>query len=467
MSLSQQEDRLSLVDFLPAPSRPTNPWAQILRDLHAPAPMSHWSTRVTAARIHRHDRLRPFATRGFLLVVLAVLFVLADGVRPAAWALLSVGVTQTLLEIHLDGQAHGGKRARFALTRLLLAWQDNWQWERTLLNATGLLGGIAVPANVVAVLFFTGPGHPGWVKVAALGVALAYANSGIYQVLTDGTYYSANQSLPRILVTLRAYGWLLVTGVLALVVGLSVHLGRWHPEMVPLAWAVCALPYAVGLKMRDYDRCLRASGEEAAVAMTEARSRLAQDFHDTLNAVRSLSRALARDDSVSPEYKIDAADLAPKLTLVKEMVDEYAWEAQGREITLEGVVEQLGRDHSLRVTAEFGLGELRPENRELVRQLITTVVANAAQAMARLEIHDRPVSVSGQVSDGMIHLSIRDPLPLIPAAAWCPDGSTLAVMRGRLRRLGGDMTQTAVAGGKEIRGVWSVRPPRLKRGSTR
>ncbi|MEH0424378.1 sensor histidine kinase [Streptomyces sp. B21-083] len=467
MSLSQQEDRLSLVDFLPAPNRPANPWAQIVRDLRAPAPMSHWSTRVTAARIHRYDRLRPFATRGFLLVVLAVLLVLADDVRPAAWVLLSVGVTQTLLEIHLDGQAHGGKRARFALTRQLLAWQDNWQWERTLLNATGLLGGIAVPANVVAVLFLTGPGDPGWVKVAALTVALAYANSGIYHVLTDGTYYSANQSLPRILVTLRAYGWLLVTGVLALVVGLSVHLGRWHPDMVPLAWVACALPYAVGLKMRDYDRCLRASGEEAAVAMTEARSRLAQDFHDTLNAVRSLSRALARDDSVRPEHKIDAADLAPKLTLVKEMVDEYAWEAQGREITLEGIVEQLGRDHSLRVTAEFRLGELRPENRELVRQLITTVVANAAQAMTRLEIHDRPVSVSGQVSDGMIHLSIRDPLPLIPAAAWCPDGSTLAVMRDRLRRLGGDMTQAEVVGGKEIRGVWGVRPPRLKRGSTR
>ncbi|EKX62162.1 HAMP domain-containing histidine kinase [Streptomyces ipomoeae] len=464
MSLSQQ-DRLSLVDFLPAQDRPAHPWGQLLWDMRAQAPMSLWSTRVTAARIHRYDRLRPYVTRGSLLAVLSVLFWLADGTRPLGWALLSVGVVQTLLEIHLEGQTHSGTRSRFAVIRLLLAWQDNWQWERTLLNATGLLGGIAVPANVLAVLFCTGPGDPGWVKVVALAVALAYGNSGIIQVLTDGTYYSANQSLPRFLVTLRAYGWLLVTGVLVSVVGLSVHLGRWHPDMVPLAWAACALPYLVGMKMREYDRLLRVGGEEVAVAMNEARSRLAQDFHDTLNEVRTLSRALAEDDSVKAEYKIDAADLEPKLTMVKEAIDEAAWDAQHRKITLQGIIEQLGRDHSLALTTELRLGELRPANRDLIRQLITTIVTNAAQAMARREIHVRPVSVSAHIADGMIHLSIRDPLPLVPVARWCLDGSTLAVMRERVREFGGDMTQHAVDGGKEIRCVWSVRPPRLKRES--
>ncbi|CAM5562624.1 sensor histidine kinase [Streptomyces avidinii] len=466
MSLSRP-DRLSLVDFLPAQNRPTGPWRQIPWDLRAPAPMSVWSTRVTAARIHRYDRVRPFATRGFLLALLAALLVLADATHPLVWALLSVGVLQTLLEIHLDGQAHGGTRARSAPIRMLLTWQDNWQWERTLLNGTGLLGGIAVPANVIAVLFCTGPGDPGWIKVVALVVALAYANSGIYHVLTDGTYYSANQSLPRILVTLRPYGWLLVTCALVAVVGLSVRLGRWSPDMVPLAWAACTLPYLVGMKARDCDRWLRAGAEEAAVAMNEARSRLAQDFHDTLNEVRSLSRALAGDDSVKAEYKIDAADLAPKLTLVKEAIDESAWDAQHREITMEGIVEQLGRDHSLDITAELSLGELRPGNRDLVRQLITTIVTNAAQAMALRGHHDRPVAVYAHLADGMIHLGVRDPLPLIPDGAWCPDGSTLAAMRDRLRRQGGDLTQTAVAGGKEIRSVWRVRPPRLTRESAR
>ncbi|CBG67715.1 MULTISPECIES: ATP-binding protein [Streptomyces] len=466
MSLSRQ-DRLSLVDFLPAQDRPTGPWAQILWDLRAPAPMSVWSTRVTAARIHRYDRVRPFVTRGFLLVVLAVLFAYADDARPLAWALLSVGVLQTTLEIYLDGQAHGGARSRFTVVRMLLSWQDDWQWERTLLNATGLLGGLAVPANVLAVLFLTGPGDPGWVKPAALAVALAYANSGIFHVLTDGTYYSANQSLPRFLVTLRAYGWLLVTGVLVAFVALSVHLGKWSPEMVPLAWAACVLPYFVGLKARDCDRSLRAGGEEVALAMNEARDRLAQDFHDMHTGARSLFRALADDEAVSAQVRIDAADFAPMITLVKEMADERAWDAGDKEIALDAVLAQLARDHSLRLTTRLRLGELRPANRELVRQLITTVVSNAAQAMARRAIHDRPVSVSGEVSEGMIHLRISDPLPLIPDGAWCVDGSTLAFMRDRLRRLGGDMTQSEVAGGKEIRGVWSVRPPRLKRESTR
>lgn len=466
MSLSP-EDRLSLVDFLPDPERAPNRWAQLVRDLRAPAPMSHWATRVTAVRIHKYDRIRTFLTRGVLLCALAVLLGFAPGTRPLTWALLSVGVVQTLLELHLDGRVNDQTGRRLSPTRLLLTWQDNWQWERTLFNATGLLGGIAVPANIIAVLFLTGPGDPAWVKVAALGVAVAYGNSGIICVLTDGTYYSANQSLPRFLVVLRPYLWLLFAAALATAVGLSVLLDRWHPTMVPLAWAACALTYPLGMKMRDYDRFLRAGGEEAAVAMTEARRRLAQDFHDTLNDIRTLSRALARDDTVSAEHKIDAADLAPKLTLVKEMVDESAWDAQDREITMKGIVEQLGRDHSLRTTAVLELGQLRPENRVLVRQLITTIVTNAGQAMAGRQIHDRPVSVAGHVADGMIHIRIRDPLPLVPPTAWCPDGSTLAVMRERLRRLGGDITQTAVADGKEIHSVWKVRPPRLKRESAR
>jgi hypothetical protein len=127
---------------------------------------------------------------------------------PLGWAALSAGVLQTVLEVRLDAQAREGTGSCLGVGRRLLRMQDDWQWERTLLNATGVLGGIAVPANVLAVLFLTGPGDPGWVKTAALVTALAYGNSGIIQVLTDGTYYSANQSLPRLLVVLRAYGWL-------------------------------------------------------------------------------------------------------------------------------------------------------------------------------------------------------------------------------------------------------------------
>jgi hypothetical protein len=121
---------------------------------------------------------------------------------PLGWAALSVGVLQTVLEVRLDEQAREGTRSRLGVGRRLLRMQDDWQWERTLLKATGVLGGIAVPANVLAVLFLTGPGDPGRVKTAALVAALTY-----------GTYYSANQSLPRLLVVPRAYGWLLVTAV--------------------------------------------------------------------------------------------------------------------------------------------------------------------------------------------------------------------------------------------------------------
>lgn len=464
---SSQQDRLSLVDFLPVRDRPTHRWGQLLWDMRAPAPMSLWSTRVTATRIHDYDRLRPSTTRGFLLAVLAALFALADGTRPLVWAALSVGVLQTVLEVRLDAQAREGTRSRLGVGRRLLRMQDDWQWERTLLNATGVLGGIAVPANVLAVLFLTGPGDPGWAKTAALVTALAYGNSGIIQVLTDGTYYSANQSLPRLLVALRAHGWLLVTAVLVAVVGLSVHLGRWHPDMVPLAWAACAMPYLVGMRMRDYDRFLRAGGVQVERAMNESRARLAQDIHDMFNQVRSLSRSLARDDSVRAAHKVAAADLEPQITMIKEAIDEASWDARHRAITLRGIAGQLARDHSLDMTVDLRLGELSKHNRELTRQLVTTLVANAGQAMALGQVDPRPVSVSARVEEDWIHLVVLDPLPPIAPAKWCAEGSTMAFMRGRLHERDGDMTQHAVPGGKEIRCVWRVRPPRIKRQSER
>lgn len=463
-----EDERYALGDLLPDFDRTPGRWAQLAHDLHAPAPASLWASRVTEKRINRYDGIRAYMTRGSLLVVLAVLLVFADGTRPLAWALLSLGAVQVVLELHLQGKTTVTPRSRYSPTHHMLAVMDDWQFGKTLLNVTGALGGLAVPANLVAVLFLTGPGDPGWVKVAALAVAICYGNSGIIAVLTDLTYYSAHQSLPRILIVGRAYLWLIATAALAGLVGASVLLDRWHPDMVPLAWAACALASVIGMRTREYDRFMRMSGEELLWVMTDARRRLAADFHDALTGARALSRNLSRDDQVPAEYKIDAADLAPRITLVQtEMVDEHSWDAQDRKFTLKGIVAQLGNEHDLQITDDLRIEPLGERNGELARQLITTIVTNAGQALALREVYERPVSVTGYTTHGKIHIVIRDPLPLIPPASWCPDGGTMSTMRNRLRERGGDLTQAAVEGGKEIHGVWNVRPPTPRRDTTR
>jgi hypothetical protein len=462
-----QLDQLVLTEFLPDTQRVSNPWVQVWRDMVAPPPISHWATLTTAARIHRYDQIRTFLSRGFLLAVLAGLLAFADVTSSLAWLLLLPGALQTSLEIYLDFRLNDAVDSKFVITRKLVDWVTDKQWERTLVNATGLLGAVAVLTNLLSVLFFIGSGKPGWVKLAALVLAILYGNSGILAVLIDATNYSVNQHLPKFVPVLRAHAWLLAMAALAILVGSSLKLNRWDQAEVPLAWAACLLPAAIGMKMRDYDRFLRASSEQAVIAMTESRGRLVQDLHDTLNEIRSLSRALERDESVRPEYKIAAADLAPKLTLAKEMADEQAWINQGKLITMHGLVEQLGRDHSLRLSTDLQFGELSGGNRDLVRQLITTVVTNAAQALDAWQHRDRTVSVSGYIAAGMIHVSIGDPLPLIEDSMWCVGGSTIAVMRDNLRGLGGDLAQARINGGKEIRGVWQVKRPPIKRESSR
>lgn len=460
-------DSLFLVSFLPQPGTESNRWLQILDQMRMPAPVSHWATRVTAIRTFQYDRIRQFTSRGALLAGIATLLAFADRPTPVAWALLSLGAVQTVLEIHLEGKADDLAKRRFRITRLMLALQDKWQWERTLLNVTGALGALAVPANLVAVLFCTGAGEFAWVKVAALVLVIAYGNSGIMAVFTDATIYSAHQSLPRILTAIRPYVWLLCTGVLAVAVGFSVSAGLWARDMVPLAWATCALPYLLGMRMRDYDRFLRASAEAVATAMADTRGRLVQDFLDAHESSHRLSNGLAGLGTVPEEYKRIAVDLASRTDLVTQMIDEWEWITRGKETTLEGTVQQLKNDHSLKTTTDLRLGELSADNHDLARRLIVVIITASAQAMAARGLRDRPVKVSGHVANDRIHLSITDPLPPLSPVDWPREGSALASMRNRLRSNGGNMKQFPTMSGKEIRCDWNVLPPRTERRATR
>lgn len=332
---------------------------------------------------------------------------------------------------------------------------------QTLVNVTGVMGAVAVPLNLACVLYLTGPGEPAWVKLAALVAAILYGNSGILNVLLDCTVYSVRQRVPRFVTLLRPHAWLLAGAALAAMVGVSVALGRWSPQTEPAAWLACGLTYVIGMKMRDYDRFLRVSGERAGDAMTKARERLAHDVHDQFTGIRSFSKDLYFDDTANPDDKMLAVDLG---AFTKEIADEQKWIAQGGQISIPGIVGQLANDLG-NIRSDLRFGELSQANRDLARQVITTLVTNAAHALRGDP--DARISVTGLVADESVHVRVGDPLPVIPDDRWCPEGSTMAMVRGRLRDGGGDLTQTSTDAGKQICGVWPVKPPLIRRMSKR
>ncbi|WP_370500196.1 Pr6Pr family membrane protein [Mycolicibacterium sp. jd] len=462
------------VDLLPDLQRASSPWSQMLRDITAPAPISNWASDVTTTRIKRYDRIRPFVTRGVLLAALAILLSLAPGASWLTWVLLIPAAIQVVFEIILDFQLYAQQPARVrALERLTDIAES--AHSTTLVNFTGVVGAIAVPCNIVAVSYLSGPGSPSWVKVVALGVAAAYGVSAIMSFLTDATHYSAHQvrSKPYLVFqAVRPHVWLIILVLMTGIVAGSIALQRWAPAMVPLAWTLCVFPVVIGMKQRDYERFLRASSEQLSKVQREAKQELGKDYHNANTDIRTFNRQLAADKSVPAAIRVRAAALAPLISLMGEAIDHERWVEQQQRPSLEGFARKYGSDASLNLVVDLKLDDLQPRNYELARALISALLVNVGQAMNKYRsehgesLRDDRVWVTGQVSDGQVHLAVRDPLPLI--TDWCREGSTTLWLHEDLIAHGGKgLSQHQVDehdpdSGKEIRASWPVKKPPLK-----
>ncbi|WP_006246342.1 hypothetical protein [Mycolicibacterium tusciae] len=454
------DDPYAGVDLFPGLERATNPWRQIVRDMYAPAPMSHWACDVTTVRIRAYDQIRAFVTRGALLVLTALPLSLAPGTSWMTFLLLVPAGIQVVLEIVLNFQLATPETTRVRALKPLVDIAEKAH-SRTLVNVTGVIGVVAVPCNIVAVCYFAGPGEPSWVKVLALAAAAAYGTSAILSFLTDSTHYSAHMSpsLPyRIFHTVRPHAWLIIGVLMTAIVAGSIVGQRWAPEMVPLAWATCLFPTVIGMKLRDYERMLRASSELLPDIQRSAKELLAKDFHNTYTDIRVFNRALARNAEVPAELQVKAAALAPLISLMSEAVDHEQWVSQGERPSLAGIADKCGSDGALKLAVDIRLDDLTSDNYETARTLITALLVNVGQAMkgARGE-----VSVTGEIRDGHVHIAVRDPLPLIED--WCRQGSTTRWLHENLLALGGSgLAQFPVDGddpaaGKEIRASWPAK----------
>lgn len=477
MSDELEADQFAGVDLMPDRQRVSNPWLQILRDLTAPAPVSNWAAEVTRTRIREYDRIRTFVTRGVLLVATVVLLVIAPGTWWLTWALLIPAAVQVVLEIYVDFQLYATEQTRIRSLKTVVDITESAHSE-TLVNFTGIVGAVAVPCNIVAVSYFSGPGEPSWAKVAALAAVAAYGVSAILNFLTDTTHYSANQPVTkpyRAFRALRPYIWLIAAVFTAAMLGVSIALHRWAPVMVPFAWAVCLVPVVTGMKQRDYERFLRASSELLPDVQRSAKEVLVRDYHNTFTDIRVFNRDLARDESVPPAIRVKAAALAPMISLMAEAIDHDQWVKQQQRPSLEGIATKTGSDSSLNLSVDIRLDDLRPENYEVARALIAGLLANVGQAIVKVNGDmaergegpaDARVKVTGELRDGQVHIAVLDRLPML--ADWPREGSTtLWLHKDLVARGGRGLSQQPIDpenpnAGKEIRACWPIKRPPLK-----
>lgn len=474
--LPDPEDPYAGVDLIPDLCRVHNPWRQILRDITAPAPMSHWAADVTSRRIFHYDRVRPFVTRGALLGLMALFLGMAPGTWWLTWVLLIPSVLQVALEIVLEPFIAASDEPGRAMMKSLAAVAESAH-ARTLINVTGVIGAVAVPCNIVTVVYLSGPGQPTWSKVLALAVASAYGVSAMMSFLADATHYSANQSPGRghrMFRAVRPHVWLIIMAAMTAIVAGSIEAGRWAPEMVPLAWALCTVPVLIGTKQREYERVLRASAEQLPQVQAAAKRAMSKDYHNTNTDIRSFTRGIANNDSVPVELRLRAAELAPLISLMSEAVDREQWLRQGQRPSLAGIAGKHASDRGLALTTDIRLDDLQPENYTLARSLISALLINVGQAVERrqqaLGRDDQgtparvSVTVVGTVRAGQVCISVRDPLPLV--TSWGLAGSTTAWLHAELLARGSrdGLTQHPVdiadpTQGKEIRASWPVKKP--------
>lgn len=472
------EDPYSGVDLIPESYLVANPWRQILRDMTAPAPMSHWAADVTSRRIAQYDRIRPFVTRGALLGLVAIFLGVAPSTWWLTWLLLIPSAVQVVLEILLDPFVSADDRPRRSIISALAAIADSAHTQ-TLINVTGVIGAVAVPCNIVAVAYLSGPGQPPWPKVLALAAAAAYGVSAITSFLVDATHYSAHQSSDRgyrMFRAVRPHVWLIVMVLMTAMVAGSVVTGRWASDMVPLAWALCGIPVLIGTKQRDYERVLRASAAQLPEVQTGAKRALCKDYHNTYTDIRTFNRELSVDKSIPAGIRVRAATLAPLISLMPEAIDHAQWVKQQERPTLAGIAGKYASDTDLNLTVDLRLDDVQPRNYELARTLISALLLNVGQAMGKARasarqrgetLADDRVRVTGQVLEGQVHICVGDPLP--PITEWCHDGSTTAWLHADLLSQGSrdGLTQHPIdaadpSRGKEIRASWPVKKPPKK-----
>jgi hypothetical protein len=414
------------------------------------------------------DRVRPFITRGALLVALTIELAFLPAKPPIVWAFLVPAAVQVALEIALEPtmrREQVSEADTWVLLRpIVKVWRANY--ERIPVNITGLLGGVAVVANMVAVLFLSGTHDPGWLRVAAFATAVLYCCSGTLGPLTDAPFYSPLDRTPSFVRLARPFAWLVIIVILVVFVLIANDtVGPWVDQSLPYALLVCALPYYIGLRARDYERDLGAAAVVMAIADAEERRFIALEVHDMFQpAKHGLERVIETADLTSAQrsgLRVFLYDMNDLYAQAKTGLFDHGAFAAPIENRIRAICETAQMEYGAGSVFELE-GRVDEDNYRLARTVATTLTDNAKQAYETLYETDPGCDVDNSISVAMTlvdHLAvveISDRLQLIPEHIFARDGSTLGRVRHTLERRGGTLTQHATPTGKTIRATWSI-----------
>lgn len=482
------------------PSRPSGPpeagppTPSMLQRLLPDAPSSPWALALALHRVAHHDSHRAFLTRLGLWAGLVVVYLIA----PApwwAWFALVPTPLQTTLEMlshrHLTG-TDGASSVGNPLVRLTVRTAA-WASGKMLLNFTGLLGGLATAAQILAVLFALPVDGPSWARPVGLALALGHLASGTASVMLDPPWYNPASQGPRWRVA-RLFRRI-IAPLECLVAGFLAALTPWPGVPFVLVAAICVIPMHVFFKTRESDRLMRASEDLVQWEATAARKRFFDGLHGQLTGpVKMTSRLIAQHQPpVDPQLRELGLVLPLLLSSTAAMVDERRWAADAGRTSMREIVQSLSARSQVR-TRYREHGSPDATSKDLVLLVLSNLIPNAAVAThterqrqrraARAEGHagrqpEALIGVTITAGDGRITVEVADPAPMIPPQTWCAPGTSLLLLAERLRSLAGDLTQHPLADpeidtgtgtgddparsggferGKVIRAVWSTAP---------
>lgn len=448
-------------------TRTDSAWRQLIVDLIAPATFSRWHRDIAASRVENYDRLRPPITRAILILVVAAC--LAPLSPPWwLWTMFLPAAAQVALEISLNNYFRASSSAPPPMLEQVrnLAREN---YNKRLLNITGVIGVIACPANIIAVTVSPSGGEDGWLKIAALGAAVLYVGSGLASTFLDPPNFSERSRMPVLMHTIRPYVPAVSCLVVTAIVAMSVAHGRWQAELIPIAYLTALLTLLLGSKLRDHDRMIGAAIPVARNAIVAGRADFARATHDELNTVNSAARRIAAWDGIPFR---DATTLAMLPSLLSHVHQRVEIDSPRMVLPLESHAQKVFDRYRVpegSVSYRFTWGDLSDEDHNIALRLLGSLCLNVAQALETQAHVSNTVVIRGETFDGedggqRYLLSIQDWLPPIGVAQWCRAGTTMAALRTFLHEeYGGTLAQEIRPdGSKLIVATWADMVPLLE-----
>lgn len=444
----------------PAPATPApSPWRQIVRDLTRPTPMSRWHADVVWERIRSQDRLRPPVTRGALLAAVAVA---AARVHPRgrAWWMLAPAVAQVGTEILLHKYVVDNAPPPTAVKVAVEVGQNNF--ESALLNPSGILGTVACPTNVLFAVSLPAGGTSGWAKVAALGGAILYLNSGLCGAFLDPPNYTEASSMPEFMHSVRPLAPAISCTIVETLVALSIAAGRWERPYRPIAPLTGLLTLLLGSTIRNHDRLLDASNRVLADAVQDARRAMSVTTHNSLQPYKEVVTSVATGDK-APSY--EQAALMLRMPAAIRNLLEIANPDHDRDglIPLDELPRHITRAAAgsrITVDTDIDLPPLSRNHAVLVESVVTGLCWNAAQAIERAEFPADCTNITvrgraeGEGRGRRYFIQVEDALPPVSNEVLSRSKSFNGVRRA-VEHAGGTLTQEPLPGqGKKFVASW-------------